>query len=1372
MKINKPRAASGIPLKQTLQIIQSFCTPLCLLLAALAFCATSASAGILTWDAGSLGTNTTGNDISTGGFWDTGTTNLSWNNGAADVSWTQTSTTVGINGAIFNGPDAAPGAYLVNVDNGEVSATNITINNSGYTFSGSPIFLNYSGGSSIAAGINPLLMITDGKSVIISNNLAGNNTTSELRMGTNGAPATVVLYGTLTGFQPLISSTNGSTFILAGSGNDSSGTTHIDANVAMTNGVFNSSGAFIVGRLRPGTSMPNNGTGVFTLGGNAVLNQTSDYISLGRDSVWHSTLIVQGNATLNDQTGTPNNNPGIGIPRPGSSGANNYSAMFVYGGTVNLGSAGQAAQPINLAGGGSTAGEFAGLTQTGGVINAWGGILIGGSGTFNGGSAMVTNSGGFLYLGSVGGSAIRYGASYPPTNNVSLSGGTLGALQSWISPVPLTLATLNGNITFQCADSTTAPWNISLSGALTGPGGLNVTGGGQLTLSGVNSYAGSTVASNGFLQVVTSGVSSTNGALTLDGSAGTPTVSVKVSNEGQNWHVGALTTVNNLTGIPTLDFQHGAVIPSTAVAPLQVSGNVNFTVTPNVSVTNDTALPVGKFPLIQYSGVVSGTAPTAVILPASGYCSGYVSNSAAAKTLFLVITQSTYVPAIAWAVGSGAWDFTTANWTAGAKYVDGDGVTFDDTASGTGNLAIALNTTVYPSEVTFNNSSRENYTVSGTGGIAGSASVSVLGGGTGVGGTVTLAATNTYTGGTTVNNPGQLNINYGGNGGASSAIGTGALSLNTGAKLDNTSGHAVVLNTATPIPVNWNDDWTFVGSTNLDLGLGQVTLGNIQVILTVVSNTLSVGNQITDNGLGYGVLEQGNGALTLSNANSFSGGFTLNTGTLNIDADGAVGTGLFTINGGTLDNTSGAEVGLENIEPASITMSGNVVFKGTTNLDLGPATINLVGPTVTLDQNTFITEGTLDGHNTGNLTINGPGTWDMAGSSANASIGFVINGATVLFDKYYVNALGGTATVNTNGTLVMAQPTAYQMAVGATVVLADGKMDMNGDSETISTVTFKTGTVANSAPDTTGGLAATNFTLSGACVFDVTTNSTLVVNAPISGTGTLIETDQGILNLDSTNTYTGATEINDGTLFLTDPGQITNSVSISIAAGATVDATGRGDQTLTLGGTETLTGGGAINGDLAALPGSTTIPGSASSVGTLWVTNNISLAGSLLLSLDRTNAQTSSQLTSVNGAITYGGTLSVTNVGPVLHVGDTFQLFPAAVSAFTGIALATTDANGYAYTWNNNVAVNGSITVASVASAINPNPPVLQTSLSGNTLTLAWPTNAGWTLQVQTNALSAGLSTNWVNVPGSTTETNAIINVNPANGAVFFRMHN
>lgn len=81
------------------------------------------------------------------------------------------------------------------------------------------------------------------------------------------------------------------------------------------------------------------------------------------------------------------------------------------------------------------------------------------------------------------------------------------------------------------------------------------------------------------------------------------------------------------------------------------------------------------------------------------------------------------------------------------------------------------------------------------------------------------------------------------------------------------------------------------------------------------------------------------------------------------------------------------------------------------------------------------------------------------------------------------------------------------------------------------------------------------------------------------------------------------------------------------------------------------------------------------------------------------------------------------------------------------------------------------ITVFTLVSSINPNAGSIQFSATGNQLTLGWPTNLGWTLQVQTNDLSTGLSTNWANVSGSTTVTNVVIPISPANGSVFYRLH-
>jgi hypothetical protein len=56
-------------------------------------------------------------------------------------------------------------------------------------------------------------------------------------------------------------------------------------------------------------------------------------------------------------------------------------------------------------------------------------------------------------------------------------------------------------------------------------------------------------------------------------------------------------------------------------------------------------------------------------------------------------------------------------------------------------------------------------------------------------------------------------------------------------------------------------------------------------------------------------------------------------------------------------------------------------------------------------------------------------------------------------------------------------------------------------------------------------------------------------------------------------------------------------------------------------------------------------------------------------------------------------------------------------------------------------------------------------------LTLTWPADhIGWELQVQTNNLSNGLGTNWVNVSGSTTTDQVSIPMNPTNGCVFYRL--
>ena len=74
-------------------------------------------------------------------------------------------------------------------------------------------------------------------------------------------------------------------------------------------------------------------------------------------------------------------------------------------------------------------------------------------------------------------------------------------------------------------------------------------------------------------------------------------------------------------------------------------------------------------------------------------------------------------------------------------------------------------------------------------------------------------------------------------------------------------------------------------------------------------------------------------------------------------------------------------------------------------------------------------------------------------------------------------------------------------------------------------------------------------------------------------------------------------------------------------------------------------------------------------------------------------------------------------------------------------------------------------------SQIPTTPTNLSYSVSSGVLTLSWPSNyLGWSLQVQTSSLTAGINTNWFTLPGSEMLTSTNLGMNGTNGAVFYRL--
>lgn len=1131
---------------------KSLAIPIFRILAVLAVCGGSAYAQqTLTWDPAN-----TNNGVvidSGSGAWDTDTTtNFSWNNGIGNVSWTQTSTTVPLNAAVFNGPDASSGTYQVVLDGSQIAVSNLFINANGYVFSGAQL-------ANAGNGAPNGWIVADGKSVVFSNNIADVNGNSSFQLGNNagpnkGAPASMTTYGNFVGGNLLhLTSTNNSTFYVAGP-NNTPATFDCEANVWLTNGVWTQTATFQIGRGGQADTQPNNNAGTFLADGpNTTVNlTTSPQISRGGGS---GTMVVQNGATLNVHL---QGSSGNSIWIEAENANNSHGSFFLHGGTVIIGS------PSDPTGGGtillnksgSSPGSTAVYSQDGGTMYAWGGILIGNNtGTYTGGTVAVTNSGGYLYIGNLSSIGVSYGsAGHAPTNYFVLSGGTIGALQSWISAIPMTLATLNGNITFQCADDGGNGNNIGLTGALTGPGGLNKTGSGTLTLSGAENYAGSTVVSNGTLKIVPA-AAPVVGSVTLDNSAGgSPILSIAASSAGQSLTMNGDLSFDG-TAV-TLDFNYGSLAPSATVAQIQASGNVNCTgVTPQITVEGS-SIPTGTYPLIKYGGSAIGTLPTMAALPS--YITGYyLSNSVASKTIYLHVT-SPISASLIWTAGSGLWDINTSlNWSqfgSPVKYTEPNAVQFDDTAAGPFPIVVTNNTTLNPTSIT--KLGTNTYTVSGFGTIA-SGSVTVAGGGT-----LTLAGTNTYNGGTTIV-AGQLNINFGGdNTGTNSAIGTGPLTLDLGSKLDNTSGHNVAL--VPNISQNWLDDWTFVGSSNFNTGPGSILLGSSVITLTVVSNTLQVGGSIGDNGNNYKIQKEGSGTLALMADSSFAGGFELGMGQLNVNSANCLGNGIFTIDGGTtVDNVSGAPLVLSGITTIAFPISGaTFTFLGSQNLDLGSSQISDTtqgNMNWNIVSNTLAFEGDLA---IGNATITkiGQGTLLITGYGIASSAQMTINQGEVDLNRLggvaFGNGGGGRGFIVQSNAIVRILPggDGNQIYNGGSVVpiaSSGGVFDLNGQTETLDGLAVTNGVIQSSASASIATLTiASNSPAAGALIigtvadFDVPAvdgELDIAGAGAVNGGGSLVKTGQGVLNLNLATAYTGNTTISNGTLVLNFPGIATNS---------------------------------------------------------------------------------------------------------------------------------------------------------------------------------------------------------------------------------------
>jgi autotransporter-associated beta strand protein len=551
------------------------------------------------------------------------------------------------------------------------------------------------------------------------------------------------------------------------------------------------------------------------------------------------------------------------------------------------------------------------------------------------------------------------------------------------------------------------------------------------------------------------------------------------------------------------------------------------------------------------------------------------------------------------------------------------------------------------------------------------------------------------------------------------------------------------------------DDSASVFSVNLTTTLTPSTM--------VVSNNASSYTFSGTGSLGsnMALVKDGTNTATISTANTFTGGTAIKAGKVvlgNATALGAASSTVTVQNGATLD-IAGTAPGLQPI------------FVGGTGSDGNGALINSAG-----DQNNALRAVTL----TSNTVIRADALIGIR-TSAETDLGFIGNGYTLIKT--------GAGQLNLNGGLTVTNgPTVWDTDLGD-VDIQQGtlsfqrRMTMGRAANTVTvepgaTLLFftlnqfvmplqtKPVQLNNGTLSGTGTIAAEGNTFggpvtlaSGTNFIQATVGTTLELLGPIGGSGSLFDNSSaaGTVLLGGTNTYTGQTVVQTGTLALENNASIANSSAILVTSNATFSVTALGTSPWTLGAAQTLGGSGTVTGNVLA--NGALSPGDG--LGTLTVIGDLTLHGNVAIDLDKSQAQTS-DLTTVGGALsnTGSGSVIVTNLGPALAVGDTFTLFNQAVPGGDAMTITGGGAN-----WINNLAVDGTIKVDSLISGpTNPEPIVV--SVSGGNLGLSWPT-IGWQLQVRTNSLTAG---SWVDWPNSTTVNSVSIPIDTANSSMFFRL--
>ncbi|MBA4207405.1 MAG: hypothetical protein C0457_20645 [Polymorphum sp.] len=910
------------------------------------------------------------------------------------------------------------------------------------------------------------------------------------------------------------------------------------------------------------------GSGSVVLNGSLATNNSASTVFSGNLS-GPSTLIKRGTGTLT-LSGTNTNGGGISVDAghvilSGGNAVADTAALTLIGGTAEL----QSSETVGSLSGWSNLNLNANTLTAGGTgVSAYSGVISGSGALVKSGTGTLTLSGSNTYGGTTtvsGGTLSVASDGNLGAGALVLNGGTLAVTGATTIDNAVTLGASSGTVD---AVSNT----VTFSGTISGGGSLIKTGAGTLTLSGTNSYTGTTIIAAGTLLVAASGA---------------------LANES-TYEVASGATFQTANGVTN-------VIRGLSGAGNVVLGDGTLTVSVEDAVTN------------TFSGTISGTGT---------FEKGDLG--------ILVLTGTNNAVAADLKMWGGILEFDGGAFTADGDLLmtggrfnikNGGGLTsqmfvVEGVMDVSGGSTVTVNDytqigVIGNSTLTIASSQMESKGQAQILGLVGSSSVTVSGG----------------TGSWTIADKLTIGIGQGGTNNLTVVDG-GTVAVTNGISVDEysairlgTGGQAGTL-TAASLDSAGSIEANFTGSLSLDMPIS-----------------------------GTGTLaKSGSGTLTLSGANTYTGATAVSGGTLQVE--GSLGNTAVSI-------ASGATLG------GSGSIGGTVTVLDGGNLNPGssPGTLT-VGSLVLNDSSLLNFELDTPG-------VVGSGVNDLVSVTNGLTLDGILNiitgsnfgtGSYRLFDY-------GTLTAD-NGLVFGDVPAGYELTFS---LATPGEVNLVADYTGLQ---FWNGgqTTANNAVNGGSGTwdsSTTNWTSEAGNVATSWAGLTAVFAGATGGTVTVSGT-QTVAGLQfATDGYTlsgpGQLEAGSGGLELRIDTGLTATIATGISGSGAVSKTGAG--TIILSGTNTYTGGTLLNAGTLSVSGDQNLGGTNGSLtfngGTLATTANMSSSRSMVFnSAGRFDVATGTEL-QLTGTLTGSGGLVKTGDGALYLTGTSSYSGGATISAGT-----------------------------------------------------------------------------------------------------------